>query len=140
MRKKVKKWKSPKAKRKLDRLFSSLILARDERTCQWCGKHGCDPTGKPYHFDNSHIIPREILVTRWNPENSVCLCFSCHKKRGTSWHGSPLEAVRWLRGYLGNARCEELLQASKVPFEFNQEAAASIEAALKERLTAIGHS
>jgi hypothetical protein len=130
----IKKLKLAKVKRKLDRLFSDLILSRDERVCQWCGAVG---SHGGVHIDNSHIIPREYLATRWNPDNSLALCFGCHKRRGRSWHGSPLEAVWWLRSYLGDAKCEKLLELSRQPFELTHETAAQIEADLRERLASI---
>lgn len=129
-----KKFKPAKVKRKLDRLFSDLVLTRDERVCQWCGAVGGHDGA---HIDNSHIIPREYLVTRWNPDNSLALCFGCHKRRGRSWHGSPLEAIWWLRSYLGDAKCERLLEMSREPFEFNAESAAKIEVELVERLSSL---
>jgi len=129
-----KKFKVAKVKRKLDRLFSELVLTRDERVCQWCGAIGGFDGA---HIDNSHIIPREYLVTRWNPDNSLALCFGCHKRRGKSWHGSPLQAIWWLRSFLGDAKCEKILELSSQSFEFNAESAAQIEAELKEKLASI---
>jgi hypothetical protein len=122
-----------KAKKKLDRLYSQLILERDERVCQWCGASAADGA----HIDTSHILPREYLATRWHPDNAVALCFGCHKRRGKSWHSSPLEAVMWLQAKLGVSKCEELLQLSQQPFDFNLETAARLEAELKERLASI---
>ena len=91
---------TPKQKRRLDRKFSQHILARDGRICQWCG----NIDGKK---DTAHIIPRTCLALRWNECNAVCLCFRCHQIR---WHKNPLEAVQWIRGYLGNTICDELIR------------------------------
>jgi hypothetical protein len=125
-------------KRRLDRLFSELILTRDQRTCRWCGR-AADDTGRPLKMDNSHIIPREILGLRWNPLNSVCLCFGCHKRRGTSWHGSPLEAAAWLWQYLGAEPCQQLLALVPAAREFKltPETALVIEQDLKARLAVL---
>jgi len=130
--KKPKKLNPAKAKRKLDRLFSQLILERDDRVCQWCGRGVPD-----VKVDTSHIIPREILVLRWDPSNAVALCFSCHKKRGTSWHGSPLESVAWLRQTIGNERCDELIVKAKQPFVLSNDTVAAIESDLRARLSSI---
>jgi hypothetical protein len=131
-----KKFNPAKAKRKLDRLFSELILGRDERTCLWCGKNEATE-GERVKIDNSHIIPRECLRLRWSPENSVALCFGCHKRRGISWHSSPLVAVKWLRLALGDNHCEALILASVEEFSFNQETAVQVENELLERLRSI---
>jgi len=125
--KKPKKFNPAKAKRKLDRLFSEYILARDKRVCQRCGK----TEGK---FDTSHCIPREVLSLRWTPENAYCLCFKDHK---LVWHKNPLVGVKWLRQYLGDNVCNRLLAASEQSFEFNENVAACIEAELKEKIATV---
>ena len=122
--KKVKKWNAPrkaKAKRRLDRLFSELVLMRDNRTCRWCGK-AKDETGKQFKMDCSHCIPREVLRLRWDDRNGITLCFACHKvKRLNSWHGSPLVAVAWLRRELGDQHCDRLLVEAHQPYDFTEE-------------------
>jgi 5-methylcytosine-specific restriction endonuclease McrA len=90
---------TPKEKRKRDRVFSKLILARDNRICRWCGK-------KDGKKDCSHIINREFLPLRWSPENAITLCFRCHK---CLWHKNPLLASKWIRSELGDAHCDKLL-------------------------------
>ena len=132
---KQKKWNPAKSKRKLDKLFSQLILTRDKRTCQWCGKNVDPVTGKQFKVDNSHCLPRELLIARWSKFNSVCLCFLCHKRRGLhSWHGSPLDAVKWLREYWGDEHCDKLLELSQQPYEFTEAEAVRIEKMLLEEI------
>lgn len=75
---------------KIDKVFSLCIRLRDG-SCQWCGRE--DGT-----LQNSHIFGRRHLGTRWHPDNAKCLCFSCHRK----WHESPVDAFRWVEGYLGH--------------------------------------
>jgi len=131
--KKLPPWskRQAKAKRKLDRLFSEFILLRDKRTCRFCGK-SIDETGKQFHIDNSHIIPRQVTILRWNTKNTVALDFGCHKaKRFHSWHSNPLWAAKWIRSLLGDAHCDELLRLAELPYEFNEAEAIRIEAELK---------
>ena len=88
----------PKEKRKRDREFSQLILARDNRTCRWCKR-------SDGRMNTAHLIPREFLPLRWAECNALCLCFRCHLQ----WHSNPLSAVRWIRQELGEEKCNELL-------------------------------
>jgi hypothetical protein len=118
------KWNAARSKRKLDRIFSKIVLGKYKRVCQWCGKSDCK-------IDCSHIIPREILITRWNLDNAVALCFGCHKRRGTSWHGSPLVAGRWIEQKLGKEHCDNLIKISLEPYVFDEAEARKIEERLK---------
>ena len=188
--KKKKAWNAPAAKRKLDRLFSEYILARDGRICQWCGQSARNvklwetmvseakkslaviesnppeasklpqwkkriakqktclakliaKKGNLFKVDNSHLVPREVLSTRWlihGKSNSTCLCFNCHKagsKTGRGWHNNPLAAVKWIRGLFGDEWCDELLRLSAEPYEFTQEEAIRIEGELKAAIKAL---
>lgn len=82
-------------KRNADKLFSEYI--RSIGCCEWCGK--VDNT-----LQTSHIFSRRFLVTRWEPLNANCLCASCHFK----WHQQPVEAVEWIKEYLGEDVYNEL--------------------------------
>jgi hypothetical protein len=88
-------------KNKADRLFSEFI--RRKGYCEWCGKVD-DGT-----LQCSHIFSRRFLVTRWEPINANCLCASCHFK----WHQQPVEAVEWVKGYLGEDVYNELRIVAK---------------------------
>lgn len=88
-------------KRKADTLFSKWI--RRNEVCEWCGTRNANQ----YHC--SHIFSRRYLVTRWHPLNANCLCAGCHRK----WHDKPVEAIEWIREYLGNAVYEELRKIAK---------------------------
>lgn len=103
-----------KAKRKLDRIFSGYILNRDKRICQRCGRNGIK-------IDTSHILPREILSTRWMPENAIGLCVKCHKYGSNSWHKSPIEGYRWLESKFGKLYIDNLLLEAGKSFKFNEE-------------------
>ena len=74
--------------KKLDDACRDYVKDRDNHTCRWCGagdliKRNCQW---------AHIIPRSNgFRLRWNPRNSMTLCFSCHEKR---WHESG-EGRQW---------------------------------------------
>jgi len=66
------------------------ILERDAPECVWC-RRPLEP-GHP-HLSLEHVIPRLKGGPAW-PENEVCACSSCNRRRG---HVSPVD---WL------AECE----------------------------------
>ena len=82
---------------KVDTIFAKCIRERDDNTCQWCGRQ--DGT-----MNCSHIFGRRHAATRWQPDNAVCKCFSCHRK----WHENPVEGFRWLETYLGQGMIDIL--------------------------------
>jgi hypothetical protein len=88
-------------KNKADTLFSLWI--RKKGYCEWC----LNRNANQYHC--SHIFSRRYLVTRWYPLNANCLCARCHRK----WHDKPVEAVEWIREYLGDVVYEELRRIAK---------------------------
>jgi MoaA/NifB/PqqE/SkfB family radical SAM enzyme len=75
-------------KNKLDKLFTQIVMFRDDRTCQWCGK-------TQGQMQTSHVVGRTNLHLRWNLNNACCLCAFCHLRK---WHAHPLEAVEWFIG------------------------------------------
>jgi 5-methylcytosine-specific restriction endonuclease McrA len=76
-----------KIRTKPDNLFTKMVMHRDSRTCQWCGK----TTGQ---MQTSHVVSRTNLHLRWNLNNAKCLCAGCHFK----WHKDPLKGVEWFIG------------------------------------------
>lgn len=91
MRKPSKKY----LKNKADKLFSAFIRA--EGKCEWCG--AVNDT-----LQCAHIFTRSYNITRFDPLNAVCLCAKCHWR----WHKEPIEAVEWIREYLGSDVYDEL--------------------------------
>jgi len=65
------------------------VLARDEHTCQYCGRHY--PT---HQLSLDHVIPRSRGgETTW--ENVVCACLSCNiQKGGRTPHEARMKLVR----------------------------------------------
>lgn len=83
-------------KNKADRLFSQFI--RSKGSCEWCG------TNNQETLQTAHIFTRSYNITRFDPLNAVCLCAKCHWR----WHKEPIEAVEWIREYLGSDVYDEL--------------------------------
>jgi len=110
----VKKFKlTPALKRKLDRLFSAYIHARDNNTCQMCGKTDCK-------LDTAHIIPRQCLNLRWNELNAILLCPYEHKWAAHSFHQNPLVFSQWYSKKYGETQIYHLLQLSDIPFDSSE--------------------
>ena len=65
------------------------VLARDEHTCQYCGRHY--PT---HQLSLDHIVPRSRGgETTW--ENVVCACLDCNiQKGGRTPHEARMKLVR----------------------------------------------
>ncbi len=87
---------------KKDIEFRKKIFERDKYICLMCG-------GKDKKLNCSHILPREMIETRWDMNNAITLCVRCHKFAKYSWHLNPLYAVHWLRNKMGNDHCDRLL-------------------------------
>ena len=62
-------------RRELDRIWSRIVLERDRRTCQLCGRPGNNP---------HHVFSRKHLSTRHEPENGITLCWACHMHKAHS--------------------------------------------------------
>jgi len=108
-----------------DKLFSEL--KRGSRTnCQRCGKQA-DPKG----LHCCHIFSRKYYSTRFDPENAVVLCFSCHswfdthKMTACFWDSAKRvftdkeESFHFLVKRLGYTwdQLIELCHKSQVPFK-----------------------
>ena len=72
-------------KRKADRLWSEIIMARKD--CEVCGKAGTNP---------HHIIGRKNLTLRHDLRNGCLLCFQCHTGNKISAHNDPMWFMNWL--------------------------------------------
>lgn len=62
---------SSKLKKELDRLFSLWIRSTHPKICYTCGKQGVT-------LQCGHFIPRNILITRWEPQNCRPQCVGCN--------------------------------------------------------------
>ena len=80
---------------KLDVLFSELIRKKAKGKCQKCGK---DVGFK--RLQTSHFWGRARKSTRWDEDNAVALCFTCH----IYFTANPYEHVMWYQSDLGMER------------------------------------
>lgn len=66
--------------KKLDDAVRVLVRARDNDTCQWCGKKDL----KGFDSQVSHTIPKgRSTYLRWDMINLLLLCAYCHNEK---WH------------------------------------------------------
>lgn len=62
-------------RKELDRIWSKVVLERDGRICQSCGRPGNNP---------HHVFSRRHFSTRHDPDNGITLCWSCHMHKAHS--------------------------------------------------------
>ena len=96
----MKKNKSTRSqlKRQLDTAWSQFIHARD-KVCQKCG----GTSGLSAH----HLVKRSNLALRWEEDNGLLLCFTCHIHQA---HENSLMFAEWLRNTLGKKFVENLTE------------------------------
>lgn len=85
----MKRWNAAKAKRKLDKLWSTYIRQRD-KVCTFCRSS----YGK---LDANHIMSRRHTATRWDVRNGNALCFTCHRR----YHDDPAWGAYMAKGLIG---------------------------------------
>ncbi len=87
-----------KLRDQLDKLFSIIIRSR--------GK--CERCGKTNPLNTAHIFSRRNLATRWDKNNTLCLCVGCH-----FWgHQNPILFAEFVKEKLGNEEYEKLKRKS----------------------------
>lgn len=72
--------------KKLDDLWSEIVKL--EGKCEKCGSR--------VNLNAHHIFGRRNFSVRWNLDNGISLCVSCHKFGRHSAHESPMEFANWL--------------------------------------------
>lgn len=85
---------------KRDTVFSKLIRLRARFNCEKCGKYF--PLG--HGLQCAHIFSRRHQSTRYDPDNAVALCFTCHQYFGEH----PTIFTAWVKKHLGDYRYEAL--------------------------------
>lgn len=80
---------------KNDRLFSHLVRLNAGGFCEYCGGTGTQ---------TSHFHSRRKRSTRWDLDNAIWSCFSCH--RFLDEH--PNKHTEFFRKRLGSERFEQL--------------------------------
>lgn len=83
-------------RKKADKLWSKIIMKRNEGCCEVCGKEGTNP---------HHIIGKKNLTLRHDPRNGVLLCFTHHTGGKESAHNDPM----WFMLWLGENRKEDFV-------------------------------
>lgn len=81
---------------KLDREASRIV--RSKGYCLKCG----DTTYEKLNC--CHINGRTLRATRWDFDNLLCLCSTCHSEFGFR----PLHFADWCKGYLGEEKYDEV--------------------------------
>ena len=85
--------------RKLNKLWSEII--RSKGVCEKCGS-------KRY-LNAHHHYGKRALSVRWDIDNGVCLCPSCHTfSTSFSAHQTPATFVRWINKKRGKKWEERL--------------------------------
>ena len=74
-------------KAKLDKLWSEII--RSKGYCEICGTTA--------NLNAHHIISRHNKILRWDLQNGICLCVSCHKFSTHSVHNDPLGFMEFFK-------------------------------------------
>jgi len=82
---------------KLDKLCSEIVRKRGK--CERCGRKA--------DLQCCHIFSRTYNNTRWDLENLLCLCASCH-----FWsHKNPILFTEFIKQFLGKEKYELLKEA-----------------------------
>lgn len=90
---------------KTDIVFSNLIRARENYTCQTCGKqYLIQSLRQGLHC--SHFWTRSIRPLRWWHENAIAQCYGCHQRYGSD----PYLFTRFMAQRLGQDRLDQLAQ------------------------------
>lgn len=106
----------------LDMLFSEFIRKRSGGYCQRCGK--------PYMWQNlqcAHFIGRRYQSVRYNSDNAVALCFTCHQYLDSH----PLDKTDWFKRLLGDTAFNVITSSARIYSKLDKEA---ITAYLKNEL------
>jgi hypothetical protein len=76
-------------KNKADKAWRELVFRKQGGKCAICGS--------TEHINAHHMVPREVLLFRHNPQNGILLCPSHHKYSFLlSAHRNPVRFALWL--------------------------------------------
>ena len=82
-------------------LCSQVVRERDNWTCQNCGIDYRHDTGR---LDASHHIPRTKGIVKYDLDNLIALCRTCHGEMDTH----PFHHHDWIKSKIGEERYEGL--------------------------------
>ena len=115
----------------LDSLFSQVVRARANHTCEYCGRIQNRETKKP-KMECSHFMGRRYRHTRYDLENACCLCFECHG----NMHEDPKLHTDFFTKRIGSKKLEELrIRANQIWPKVDRE---KIKTYLQEQLAQMG--
>ena len=98
--KKVKLKSLPAIKRRIFKLVSLICRERAGNICECCHQpKGYLLNGKPQRMECHHIFSRSIKNSpmKFDLNNLICLCTSCHKTGSVSAHKNPVVFAEFLR-------------------------------------------
>jgi len=85
-------------KNKLDKIVSEIV--KNKGCCERCYKKASQ-----VQLQTAHIFSRSNLSVRWDLDNVLCLCASCHINFA---HKNPIEFAEFVKAKLGETKYEEL--------------------------------
>ena len=116
-----------------DRLFSQMILARNNRTCEYSGKQF--PEGVK-GLDTAHIYGRRDARLRHDPMNAVSLAHESHRY----FTENPVAFREWLIGYLGQGHLDLLAEKHRVPLRKTERDVKGLRKHLREQIKRIAEA
>ena len=105
---------------KLDVLFSKFIRLRAGGKCEYCGLYN-------KRLECSHFHGRRKRSVRYDLENAVALCFSCHQYLGSN----PYQHTEFFKKQLGDERFQQLNIRAEITVKLDKD---KIEADLLEKI------
>jgi hypothetical protein len=87
-----------------DEAFSKCVRERADLSCERCERSYRHDGANMMGLHCSHLFGRRRASVRWDPDNAVAHCFSCHQYLGEN----PRIFSRWITEYLGSERADEL--------------------------------
>jgi len=109
----------------IDILFSKYVKLKAGSICEYCGQR---PASQGYH--THHFIGRRYLNTRYEPDNGVALCMSCHNLMGDF----PDESQAFFVKRVGSQRAEELKIIARTYHKMDRNRRDKIKKDLKEKI------
>ena len=86
--------------RMLDCLLREVVLRRDGFKCRKCDRG--KQRGRGGGLQAAHIFPKgQYPSMRYELQNVVCLCASCHIYGPDAWHRHPIAAQEWAKEHFG---------------------------------------
>jgi len=95
---------------KYDKTTADYVKARDNYTCQRCGR--AYPLGERFGLHCSHFIGRAAKSTRYDERNCDALCYGCHSYFETH---KATQYRDWKEKRLGKKEFKDLVRTGNTP-------------------------